>query len=665
MRIIYFGSRDAGYYGLKYLLEKNSNIIAVVTTEDSPKAWFHSVKQLAETYHLPIFTPKKVKDPEFIKILTDYRADVIFSMYYDKIIPLEILRSAVYNMNFHGGLLPKYRGCVSSAWAIINNEPETAVTAHIMDPEIDTGDIIQEKRVKIEWEDTCKTLYNKVSVAAVELLKEILPQIERGELTTRPQERGGNYYSRDLPYQGVINWNKSSLEIYNFIRAMNFPPFNPAKTFFRGEEIFIEETKLFPSELLNSEQKIIYGSDHSGKILEIKDQGLVISAGVGQILISKLRVKSNNFKAQDFALCFGLKVGEYFGKKNRKELLLGTRKVGAGYPVFIIAEAGVNHNGNLEIAKKLIDKAVEAGADAVKFQSFKADKLNTRTAPKANYHLETTGKEGSWFDLLKSQEVSREMHFALSAYCKDKGIMFLSTPYDKDSVDLLEEVGVPAYKIASTDLTNLPLLEHVARKGKPIILPTGLCSYEEIAEAVDCIKKAGNEQIILLQCTANYPTKIENANLVVMEELRRRFGTLVGYSDHTPGMVLPIAATVLGSCLHEKHFTLSKDLPGPDHRASIDSEELKEMVLVIRSAQSSLGKIGNKPTESEKENISKLRKSVVADKAIPFGKTIVPEDITAKRPGTGVHPRHWKDFIGKKALKEIEEDELLDFQMVQ
>lgn len=347
-----------------------------------------------------------------------------------------------------------------------------------------------------------------------------------------------------------------------------------------------------------------------------------------------------------------------------KIIRIGNKKIGEGHPVFIIAEVGVNHNGDIELAKKLIDKAVEANADAVKFQTFKAEKLNTRKAPKAEYHLETTGNEGSWFDLLKSQELDQQTHFILADYCRSKGIIFLSTPYDEDSADMLEKIGVPAYKIASTDLTNILFLKHVARKNKPIFLPTGLCNYQEIEEAIDCIRKEGNNQIVVLQCTANYPAEIKDANLVVMNEIKKRFDVLVGYSDHTPGMVLPIAATAQGSCLHEKHFTLHKELPGPDHRASIDPEELAEMVNLIRVTETCIGQVENKPTESEKNNIFKLRKSVVANIDISLGTIITSEMITAKRPGTGLHPRHIYDFIGKKAVKEIKEDELLDFSMV-
>lgn len=349
----------------------------------------------------------------------------------------------------------------------------------------------------------------------------------------------------------------------------------------------------------------------------------------------------------------------------RKEILVGNRMIGDGHHVFIVAEAGVNHNGNLETAKKMVDEAVAAGADAVKFQSFKAEKLNIKAAPKAQYHIETTGAAGSWFDLLKKEELTEEMHYVLADYCKQKGIIFLSTPYDEDSADLLEKLEVPAFKIASTDLTNIPLLEHIARKQRPIFLPTAMASYAEIKEAVDSIRKQGNEQIVVLQCTGNYPAEVKDANLSVMNELRRKLDILVGYSDHTLTDVLPIAATVQGSCFHEKHFTLDKTLPGPDHRASLDPLELKQMVRYIRLAEQCLGRIENKPAESEKLNIPKLRKSVVANVDIPLGTIITRKMVAAKRPGTGLHPRHIYDFVGKKAVRQIKEDELLDFSMVE
>ena len=352
-------------------------------------------------------------------------------------------------------------------------------------------------------------------------------------------------------------------------------------------------------------------------------------------------------------------------KKMKKEIKIENKTIGENHPVFIIAEAGVNHNGNMDMAKKLIDLAVDIKADAIKFQSFKAEKLNTKNATKADYHIKTTGKKGSWFDLLKSQELSKEDHKTLFKYCNKKGIIFLSTPYDEDSSDLLDKLEVSAFKIASTDLTNLPLLEHIAKKKKPIILSTGLSNYSEIKEAIDTIKNQGNEDIIVLQCTSDYPAKIEDANLSVMNHIKKKFDVLVGYSDHTLNDILAIASTIQGSCLYEKHFTIDRTLPGPDHRASVEPKELKKIIKKIRISETVMGDIKNKPAKSEIKNINKLRKSVVAAKNIKKGEVLTRDKLFIKRPGTGLHPRNLKKLLNKKAKRNIKKDELLNFEMVE
>lgn len=357
--------------------------------------------------------------------------------------------------------------------------------------------------------------------------------------------------------------------------------------------------------------------------------------------------------------------GKEIFKKMKKEIKIENKIIGENHPVFIIAEAGVNHNGDINMAKKLIDAAVEAKADAVKFQSFKAEKLNTKNAPKANYHIETTGEKGSWFDLLKSQELSKRDHEIIKNYCNEKKIIFLSTPYDEESADLLDKLGVHAFKIASTDLTNLPLLEHIAKKKKPIILSTGLSNYSEIKEAIDTIKNEGNNDIIVLQCTADYPAEIEDANLSVMNYIKKKFDVLVGYSDHTLNDILPIASTIQGSCLYEKHFTLDRSLPGPDHRTSAEPEELKQIIKKIRLSETVMGNIRNKPAKSEIKNINRLRKSVVAAINIKEGEVFTRDKLLIKRPGTGLHPRNLKKLLNKKAKRDIKKDELLNFEMVE
>lgn len=338
---------------------------------------------------------------------------------------------------------------------------------------------------------------------------------------------------------------------------------------------------------------------------------------------------------------------------------IDSRLVGEGQPVFIIAEAGVNHNGDIELARKLVDAAKEAGADAVKFQTFTAEAIALKDAPKSTYHIETTGSEQSWYDLLRSQELTKEAHKILYDYCKKREIMFLSTPYDKASADLLEELGVPAFKIASTDTNNVPFLRHVARKGLPIILSTAMSTLEEVRESVDAIREEGNNSFILLHCTANYPAPLKDINLRAMTTLRDEFQVPVGYSDHTVGYFAPIAAVAAGASVFEKHFTLDKSLPGPDHRSSLDPSELATMIKDIRTTEVIMGTSEKKPSESEYENREKLRKSIVSRVDIPKGTVIIEEMLDVKRPGTGLSPKYWEKVIGRRAKVDIPQDKIL------
>lgn len=337
-------------------------------------------------------------------------------------------------------------------------------------------------------------------------------------------------------------------------------------------------------------------------------------------------------------------------------------RVGNLHPLYFIAEAGVNHNGSIELAFDLIDAAALAGANAVKFQTFKAENLNTRNAPKSTYHIETTGKdsEQTWFDLLKTQEIDREMHLSLMRRCKKKKITFLSTPYDEESADLLEELGVKAFKLASTDTTNIPLIKHVARKGLPLILSTAMCDMEEVEEAVDAVRSEGLRDFAVLQCTGNYPAAIEDSNIRVMQTFREKFSCLVGFSDHNIDIINPIAATALGACIYEKHFTIDKGLPGPDHRMAMDPRELNETIIQIRKTEISLGSSQKFRLKSEHENSLKLRKSIVASRLIKPGETLDRSMVSMKRPGTGISPSRIDELLGRHIIKEILPDTLLE-----
>ena len=331
---------------------------------------------------------------------------------------------------------------------------------------------------------------------------------------------------------------------------------------------------------------------------------------------------------------------------------------------FIIAEAGVNHNGSIEIAKRLIDAAATAGADAVKFQTFIAEDLVSPDAPKAEYQKQTTDVSESQFEMIKKLELSRENHQDLIAYAKQKNIMFLSTPFDEGSVDLLVELDIPLLKISSGEVINHPFLKYVAKKGLPIILSTGMSTLEEVAEAVSVLKEAGCKDLTLLHCTSNYPARIEDCNLRAMRTMADKFDLPVGYSDHTQGIYVPLAAAALGVCVIEKHFTLDKNYSGPDHRASLEPDELEEMVKGIRVVENALGSPVKAPVESELEVRDVARKSIVAKVDIPEGSVITEDMLVFKRPGTGIYPKHYMSVIGCTALIDIKKDQIIEFNKI-
>jgi len=344
-----------------------------------------------------------------------------------------------------------------------------------------------------------------------------------------------------------------------------------------------------------------------------------------------------------------------------KTTRIGNRVIGAEHPVFVIAEAGVNHNGKVNLAKKLIDTAKKIGADAVKFQVFKAEAIVTKTAEKAA-HQKRGARDESQYEMLKKLELTEDEFKQLAAHAKRRNIVFLASAYDKESVDLLDELNVPAFKVPSAEITNLPLLKHIARKGKPVIISTGMSNLGEIKEALEAIKDEGVKDIILLHCVSNYPVKVEEVNLRAMKTLTQTFGLPVGFSDHTLGITVPIAAVVLGAAVIEKHFTLDRTLPGPDHMASLEPAEFRQMVNAIRGVEKALGDGIKRQTRSEDEVKKALRKSVVAKVEIPRGTTITEKMLDVKRPGTGMSPRDINKIIGRKAKKRIKPDELITFQ---
>ena len=328
----------------------------------------------------------------------------------------------------------------------------------------------------------------------------------------------------------------------------------------------------------------------------------------------------------------------------------------------IIAEAGVNHNGDMNMARRLIDVAADAGADWVKFQTFKADQLVTKKAEKASYQNQATGSSESQHSMISKLELSREMHNELIEHCKSRGIKFFSTGFESESLDLLMELGLDYFKIPSGEITNLPYLRHIGQYGKPVILSTGMSTLDEIENALKVLEQEGTsrERITVLHCNTEYPTPMIDVNLRAMLTIRDTFGVQVGYSDHTLGIEVAIAAVALGAKVIEKHFTLDRNLTGPDHKASLNPEDLKLMVSAIRNIEKAMGDGVKRPSASEQKNIPAARKSLVASRVILKGEVFSETNLVVKRPGTGLSPMRWDEVLGCKAPRNFEEDELIE-----
>lgn len=327
---------------------------------------------------------------------------------------------------------------------------------------------------------------------------------------------------------------------------------------------------------------------------------------------------------------------------------------------FIIAEAGVNHNGCIELAKQMVNKAKEAGADCIKFQTFVSKNIVSKSASKAEYQKQRTNSDESQLEMLRKLELSFDEFKELKEYCDFKEIEFLSTAFDFDSIDFLNNLGMRIWKIPSGEITNLPYLIKISKTNKPVILSTGMSTLDEIEDAISILKTNGCKDIILLHCTTEYPAPYADVNLRAMDTLKQKFNVTVGYSDHTSGIEVAIAAVAIGAKVIEKHFTLDRNMEGPDHKASLEPNELKNMVKSIRNIELAVGNGEKKPTESEKKNKAIARKSIIAKKSIKKGQIFTEDNITVKRPGNGISPMRWFDVIGKSAIRDFEEDELIE-----
>jgi N,N'-diacetyllegionaminate synthase len=331
--------------------------------------------------------------------------------------------------------------------------------------------------------------------------------------------------------------------------------------------------------------------------------------------------------------------------------------------VTIIAEAGVNHNGDLELARRLVQAAAEAGADFVKFQTFSAERLLTRAAPKAEYQLSSTDPRESQLEMIRRLELTAQMHEQLVAECGARGIQFLSSAFDIDSLDLLARLGQSLFKVPSGEITNLPYLRHIARYARPVILSTGMATLSEIEAALDALEASGLSRalVTLLHCNTEYPTPMCDVNLRAMQALQVAFGVSVGYSDHTAGIEIPIAAAALGACVIEKHLTVDRNLPGPDHRASLEPGEFAAMVRAVRNVEAALGDGIKRPSASERKNRVVARKSIVASRAIGKGEVFCEDNLAVKRPGSGLSPMLWDQIVGRTAGRDFAPDEPIEW----
>ena len=340
---------------------------------------------------------------------------------------------------------------------------------------------------------------------------------------------------------------------------------------------------------------------------------------------------------------------------------VGERRIGAGARTFVVAEAGVNHNGDVALGEALVDAAAAAGADAVKFQTFRTDALVSRAAPKAGYQVETTGAGESQREMLARLELSPEAHARLQERCAKRGVVFFSAPFDEASADVLERLGAPLVKIPSGEITNLPFLRHVARKGRPMIVSTGMSTLEEVAAAVAAIRESGDPPIALLHCVSAYPAPPADTNLRAMDTLRAHFGVPVGLSDHTLGLEVALAAVARGAEVIEKHLTLDTSMTGPDHRASLDPGAMAALVRGIRTIESALGDGEKRPTASELDTARVARKSLVAARALRAGERLTAAAVAIKRPGTGIPPADLERALGRRLRRDVAADEVLEW----
>jgi pseudaminic acid synthase len=597
MRIVVCANNRAGAEILAWLKKQGETIVGLVVHPPGRRKYGHEILSAANLPEERIWCGNALGDIEIIDEIRRLKPDIAISVFFGYIFRKPFLdlfpRGCI---NLHPAFLPYNRGAYPNVWSIVEGTP-AGTTIHYVNEGIDSGKIISQKQIPVHLTDTGETLYHRLESASLELFKETWPEIVSGNIHPSWQNsREGTFHKvQDVESLDEIDPDRSytANELINILRARTFPPY-------KGAYIVKDRKKIFLSLQLQEE------TDESK---------------------SDLRPCST--------------IG------------LGTRTLGTGYPVYIIAELSANHNQDFDQAVALVHAAKEAGADAVKIQTYTADTLTINCTNDYFRIGRGTQWEGkNLYDLYGEAYTPWDWQPKLEKIAHDIGLDFFSTPFDPTAVDFLEKMDVPAYKVASFEIVDIPLIRTIARTGKPIIMSTGMASIEEIEEAVEAIRGEGNDRIALLKCTSAYPALAEDMNLRTIPDMVAKFGVPVGLSDHTLGTTIPVAAIALGACIVEKHFTMSRKISGPDSSFSLEPQEFRAMVDAIRETETALGSVNYTVTEDEQAS-RVFRRSLFAVEDIVDGEVFTENNVRSIRPGNGLLPKHLHEILGKQANGEI------------
>jgi len=607
MRIFCLCNNLLGWEVLRWLRGQGEDIVGLAVHPDSRAKFGPEIRRAVADTACLIVEGSRLREPEIIDQVRELKADIGLSVLFSYVLDTSFLNIFPRGcINLHPAWLPFNRGSYPNVWSIVDKTP-AGVTLHYMDEGIDTGDVIAQRQVSVDVTDTGESLYGKLEAEALELFKSTWPAVRAGTSLRTPQgaDAGTRHRLADVEKIDEIDLQKSyrAEDLLNVIRARTFPPYPGAHFRDGGSKVDLR--------------------------LELTRRAETAAQGA-----------------------------------SRGTIRIGERVLGPGAPVYVIAEVSANHHQRFEEAVRILQAAKEAGVDAVKLQTYTPDTI-TIDCDRPEFRIEGTIWAGRRLhDLYAEAYTPWEWQPKLKQVANDLGLDLFSSPFDATAVDFLEKMKVPAYKIASFELIDIPLIEKIARIGKPIFMSTGMATVEEIAEAVETARKAGNTQIALLKCTSAYPAAPEEMNLRTIPELSRRFGVPVGLSDHTMGIAAPIAAVALGACIVEKHLTLSRSEPGPDSAFSLEPAEFRAMVEAVRTAQKALGEVHFGLSASE-TNSRIFRRSLFAVQDIRRGEEFTAANVRSIRPGHGLHPRHLRDVLGKTAKRDIERGTPLSWDAVE